>query len=59
MSVVQFKKPEPKKPRIYVCNCRCEAFWLWEDGSIQCMQCDEFHDGMKGVWSPVVEDKPA
>jgi len=60
VSVVPFKKPEPKQPRIWVCLCKCEAFWLYEDGRIQCMQCDAFHDEMKGVWSPVVaEDEPA
>jgi len=60
MSVVPFKKQEPKQSRIWVCLCKCEAFWLYEDGRIQCMQCDAFHDCMKGVWSPVVaEDEPA
>jgi hypothetical protein len=60
VTVVPFKKPEPKRPRILVCLCECEAFWLYEDGRIQCMGCDTFHDEMKGVWSPVVaEDEPA
>jgi hypothetical protein len=61
VTVVAFTKKEPPKPRIWVCHCRCEAFWLYEDGRIQCMQCDEFHDTMKGQWSLVVAepDEPA
>ena len=56
MSVVPFKKPEPKKPQDLGLPLPLRGFWLYEDGRIQCMQCDEFHDEMKGVWSPVVED---
>ena len=59
MTVIPFRKPEQPeqpKPRIRVCNCRCEAFWLYEDGRVQCMQCDEFHDEVKGQWSLIVEE---
>ena len=61
MTVIAFTKKEPPKPRIWQCNCDCQAFWLYEDGRIQCMQCDEFHDTMKGQWSLVVAepDEPA
>jgi hypothetical protein len=60
MSVVPFKKPQPKKPRIRVCDCHNESFWVYEDGRIQCMQCDRFDDGIRGVWSFVVDqDEPA
>lgn len=54
MTVIIFRKPELPKPRIWVCSCECEAFWLYEDGRVQCMQCDEFADTMKGQWSVVV-----
>ena len=61
MTVIAFTKKEPPKPRIWVCNCECEAFWLYEDGSIQCIQCEAFANTMKGQWSVVVatEDEPA
>jgi hypothetical protein len=61
VTVIAFAKKEPPKPRIWVCHCACEAFWLYEDGRIQCMQCDEFANTMKGQWSLVVAepDEPA
>lgn len=61
MAVVEFRRQEPPKPRIWVCNCECEAFWLYEDGSIQCTQCEAFANTMKGQWSVVAvpPDEPA
>jgi len=61
VTVIAFAKKEPPKPRIWVCNCECEAFWLYEDGSIQCQACNAFANTMKGQWSLVVatEDEPA
>jgi hypothetical protein len=61
MAVVEFRRKEPPEPRIWQCNCDCQAFWLYEDGSIQCQACDAFANTMKGQWSVVVAeaDDPA
>ena len=59
MTIIAFKKPEQPEPRVWVCNCGCGGFWLYEDGRIQCMDCDEFHDSMKGEWSVVEAAEPA
>jgi hypothetical protein len=58
VTVIAFPKKEEAEPRIWVCNCECEAFWLYEDGRIQCMQCEAFADTMKGQWSVVVAEEP-
>ena len=57
----RFHQEGTAKTPIWVCNCECEAFWLYEDGRIQCRQCDAFADTMKGYWAVVVatEDEPA
>ena len=45
MSVV-----ERAQPKVYVCDCGCENFWLYQDGQVECAACNAFHDGMTGYW---------
>lgn len=51
MTVVSFPaKPDKPKPRVWVCNCGCQNFWLYEDGQIECVECGTFHHSETGTW---------
>lgn len=51
MTVVSL--PEKPLPRIWECDCGCQNFWLYEDGRIECAECNTFHDAMTGYWKIV------
>jgi hypothetical protein len=56
-NVVEF--PKPAEPKILVCTaCRSEAFWLYQDGRVQCMRCDTFDHDVTGCWSPIAQEPP-
>ena len=59
MSVIEFRrKPPPPTPlpeaaAVWQCNCGCEVFWLYQDGRVECPECNVFHDEMTGYWAIV------
>jgi len=53
MTVLNFKKPEKPAPRVYQCQCGCENFWLYDDGQIECAECNTFHPDMTGYWKTI------
>lgn len=58
MTVITLKPKEKPPPRVYVCGCGCENFWLYEDGQIECIECNTFHDHMMGYWKLVDPNDP-
>jgi len=59
MTVVAFQRKEVPKPKVYVCNCRCENFWLYQDGRVECAECNTFHEDMRGYWKIIAAAEPA
>jgi hypothetical protein len=50
MTVANFTPKERPQPKVWVCDCGNESFWLYEDGRIECMSCSTFHTTMTGYW---------
>ena len=50
MTVTDFKAKEQPESKVWVCDCGNESFWLYEDGRIECMDCNAFHTTMTGYW---------
>lgn len=47
--VLRFKrKPDAT---VWQCKCGCFAFWLYSDGDIRCVECQEIAESMRGVWA--------
>lgn len=56
MTILAFRGREKPKPKVWQCNCGCEAFWLYEDGRVECQECNTFHDSMTGHWKIIAEN---
>jgi len=45
MAVVNFNKVvEEREPLIWLCNCSNGSFVIYQNGSVQCAECDKWHD---------------
>ena len=45
MTVVCLKKEvEKKEPLIWLCNCGNGSFTIYQDGSLQCAECDTWQN---------------
>jgi len=53
MTVENFRPKEKSKPKVWQCDCGCENFWLYEDGQIECAECNTFHHSQTGNWKIV------
>ena len=58
-TVVTFRTKEKPRPRIWKCDCGCEVYWLYEDGQVECAECNTFHDAVTGYWQLIDPDGAA
>ena len=49
--VIRLSPPKSTAPRWRECNCGCQEFRLYEDGQVQCIECDLMQDEVAGYWT--------
>ena len=38
--ILRFKRPKSEEPMIWACDCGCVTFRLYNNGTVQCAQCN-------------------
>jgi hypothetical protein len=58
MTVIPLEQKAKPPSKIWVCDCGCENFWLYQDGRVECVECNTIHDTMTGYWKIIDPDGP-